>query len=417
MGSTIIEKIIETHSGKDKVQPGEIVWIELDIRSARDFGGPNVVKHLQANYPENEFVNKKNLFFTFDLTVPAKTIAYAKNQHLCRKFAREQNIKLYDVDQGIGSHVLIEEGKIMPGSTVVGTDSHFNIMGAIGAFGQGMGDTDIAFAFRFARTWFEVPESLKVNIVGDIDFDKVEAKDLTLAVIRKLGTLKALGKSVEFYGEAIDKLTLQQRITFASMATEMSAISTFLVPNDDVIQYLSRVSGKPASEIPVVKADSDAKYAEEITIDISKLVPQIACPFQPHNVKDVADVAGTKIDTIFIGSCTNGSFEDIKAAAEILKGKKIHENVSLRITPASHRVYEELLNSGVLKILFDAGALISNPGCGGCAQGHIGLIGEGEIQLSTSNRNFKGKQGPGETYLVGTRVAAASALAGEIAHP
>ncbi|MCD4657174.1 MAG: homoaconitate hydratase family protein, partial [Planctomycetes bacterium] len=337
MGKTIIEKIIANHSSEQNIKSGEIVWMDLDVRSARDFGGPNVVKHLQKHFPDNDFVEKENLYFTFDLTVPAKTIAYANNQHLCRQFARETDIALHDVDRGIGSHVLVEEGKILPGFTVVGTDSHFNIMGAVGAFGQGMGDMDIAYAFRYARTWFEVPQSIKVNIVGSVDFTKVEAKDIVLAVIRKLGTLKALGKSVEFYGEIIDELKLHQRITFASMATEMSAISAFLVPNDDVLTYLSEKSGVAKEQIPVIKADADAQYADEITIDLNNLVPQISVPHEPHNVHDVADVVGRRIDSVFIGSCTNGRIEDFAEAAKILRGKKIHKDVSLKMTPATNQ--------------------------------------------------------------------------------
>ena len=392
MKKTIIEQIIQSHT-QDEAAAGKIVWMDLDIRSARDFGGPNVVKSFEREYGDTAVEDKAKTFFTFDLCVPACSLKYADNQQICREFARKQGIKVFDVDQGIGSHVLIEEGLATAGKTVVGTDSHLNILGAVDCFGQGMGDVDITFAFKTGKTWFEVPETLRVDIQGTIS-SAATAKDLTLYILKRLGTEKAALKAVEFYGEAVKDLSLAGRITLCSMVTEMAGITGF-----------------------IPKAATQAEYADEITIDITGLTSQIAAPSSPENVFDVSALKGTKIDSAFIGSCTNGRTEDLAAAAGILKGKKIKEGIMLKVVPATRRVYQELLDQGIIETLFSSGAVISNPGCGGCAEGHIGLTGRGEVQISTGNRNFAGKQGKGQTYLAGPEVVAASCLAGQIIGP
>ena len=392
MKKTIIEQIIQSHT-QDEAAAGKIVWMDLDIRSARDFGGPNVVKSFEREYGDAAVEDKAKTFFTFDLCVPACSLKYADNQQICREFARKQGIKVFDVDQGIGSHVLIEEGLATAGKTVVGTDSHLNILGAVDCFGQGMGDVDITFAFKTGKTWFEVPETLRVDIQGTIS-SAATAKDLTLYILKRLGTEKAALKAVEFYGEAVKDLSLAGRITLCSMVTEMAGITGF-----------------------IPKAATQAEYADEITIDITGLTSQIAAPSSPENVFDVSALKGTKIDSAFIGSCTNGRTEDLAAAAGILKGKKIKEGIMLKVVPATRRVYQELLDQGIIETLFSSGAVISNPGCGGCAEGHIGLTGRGEVQISTGNRNFAGKQGKGQTYLAGPEVVAASCLAGQIIGP
>ncbi len=405
MPKTLVEKILEAHAGEDVV-PGKIVWIEIDVRSARDFGGANVVKNFKKYYPGQSLDESEKTYFTFDCNVPANTIPYANNQQICRNFAKEHSVKLYDVDAGIGSHVIIEEGMAFPGSTVVGTDSHLNIMGAVGAFGQGMGDQDIAFVFKTGKTWFEVPSSIIVNILGDLP-ENCTAKDLTLAVIKKLGTKSALGKAIEFRGPAIDKLTLAERITLASMATEMGAIIGLIVPNDEILNHFNQSS-------PLLP-DDGAVYDDTICVDITHLKPQIAKPPSPDNVVDVADVAGIEIDSVFIGSCTNGSYQDLSEVAELVKGKKVKEGIFGTIVPATMKIYKRLLNEGHIMTFIDAGFIVSNPGCGGCASGQIGMTGEGQVQISTSNRNFAGKQGAGDTYLASPETAAASAILGKIA--
>jgi len=411
MGSTVVEKIIAAHSGAESVKPGVIVWMTIDVRTARDFGGANVVKRFEKEYPGDKVDDPSKTFFTFDCNAPANTSGYADNQMICRRFAQEQGIKVYDVDSGIGSHIAIEDGLAYPGITYVGTDSHLNILGAVGAFGQGMGDADIAYAFRHGRTWFEVPATMRIAFAG-LPRPPVSAKDVTLKVLREIGSSGALGMAVEFYGSLIDRMKLHSRITLASMATEMGAVTALLPPNEDILRYCRHAAKK--GDIGGVYADPDAAYARELTIDISRLRLQIACPPSPSNVVDVAEVRGRKIDSVFIGSCTGGRFEDFVTAAAILRGNRVAQGVMLRLQPATRQVYGQLIDAGLIKTFYEAGGIFINPGCGGCAQGQVGMTGKGEVQLSTSNRNFAGKQGSGETYLCSAYVAAKSALAGMI---
>lgn len=411
MPKTIIEKIIAAHGGKDP-HPGDIVWMGIDYRSARDFGGANVVGHLNEHYPENPVGDVTKTFFTFDTNAPANTIGYADNQHVCRNFARNYGIRVFDVDRGIGTHVALEEGLVWPGATGVGTDSHFNILGAVGAFGQGMGDQDVAFIFKAGKTWFEVPPTMKVIFKGKMP-DNCTARDLTLKLVGTLGASGALGRCVELGGEAVDKLDLAGRITLASMATETGAISYFIRPSADVLTYCRRRTGK--SDLAPILPDPDAEYVETLEIDVSTLEPLIACPPSPDNVVPVRGVVGKKIDSVFIGSCTNGRIEDIRAVAHVLRGKKIAPGVMMKVVPATREVYRVMLAEGLLGELFEVGAIITGAGCGGCASGQVGMTGKGEVQLSTSNRNFPGKQGAGQTYLCSPVTAALSALRGEIA--
>lgn len=413
MGQTIIEKIIQLHS-KDEAVSGRIVWMDLDIRSARDFGGPNVVKNYEQEYGDSPLADKNKTFFTFDLCAPACSLKYADNQQACRDFARRHGIEVFDVDRGIGSHVLIEEGLARPGSTIVGTDSHMNVLGAVGCFGQGMGDVDIAFAFKTGTTWFEVPESVKVVLIGKPSA-ATDAKDLTLFLGKELGTKKIALRSAEFYGETVKDLGLAGRITLCSMITEMAGIIGFIPEyGAELTGEMKRFSGRAFSP---ASADKDALYADSLKLDVTGLPPQVAVPPSPNSVKSLAEVRGTRIDSGFIGSCTNGRTEDFARAAEILRIRKVKKSVMLKVVPATRRVYEELLKRGILKTLFESGAIVVNPGCGGCAEGHVGLTGKGETQISTGNRNFPGKQGKGRTYLASPAVVAASCVAGEIAGP
>lgn len=413
MGQTVIEKIIHGHT-RDEVEPGKIVWMDLDVRTARDFGGPNVVKNYEREYGQTLVDNPKKTFFTFDLCVPACSLRYADNQQTCREFARSQNIRVFDVDRGIGSHVLIEEGLARPGTTVVGTDSHLNILGAVGCFGQGMGDVDITFAFRTGRTWFEVPKTIKVILKGEVSWP-VTTKDLTLAVLKELGTEKAALKAVEFYGPPAKNLSLSGRITLCSMVTEMAGIIGFIPEFQQA--FLGEI-GEPFSQtFCSLHPDEDAVYADVVEVDVSGLEPQVAAPFWPTNVHDAAELKGIKIDSGFIGSCTNGRLEDLAEAARVLRGRKVKDGVMLKVVPATRRIYGEMLGTGILEDLFRSGAILSNPGCGGCADGHIGLTGKGETQVSTGNRNFEGKQGKGKTYLASPAVVAASCVLGRIASP
>ncbi len=410
-GKTVIEKIFTNHS-KEDISPGKIVWIDLDVVTARDFGGPNVVKNFHKNYEGQSVFDQSKVFFTFDLTVPPKTIQYANNQMICRKFAKEKGVKVFDIDKGIGTHTLIENGLVPSGSIVVGTDSHMNILGAVNSFGQGMGDVDIAFGFRYGRTWFEVPETVKVKIKGNSSYD-YSAKDLVIKALSILRTDKILGKAVEFYGDPIEKLDLPERITFLSMITEMGGIVGFIPFNNNTENEIKKMSGLD-NIVPEIKADGDASYSEIIDLDISDIESMVSAPPYPHNGMKVSDLEKVNVDFGFVGSCTNGRIEDILKVWTILKGKKIKEGVQLSIVPATIEVYKQAFEKGILKDLLDAGAIIANPGCGGCAQGHIGMTGKGEVMVSTGNRNFPGKQGDGFNYLTSPEVVAFSVLNGFI---
>jgi len=333
---------------------------------------------------------------------------------LCRDFAREENVRVFDVDMGIGSHVMIEEGLAYPGATIVGTDSHLNILGAVGALGLGMGDVDIAFAFKTGKTWFEVPESMEIRIEGEIGFP-LSPKDITLAVLKRLGSRGALGKAVHYVGSAVESLDLSGRITLCSMATEMGAVIATITPSKEIVEYCSALTGGKIVEL--LEPDPDAGYVERLTIDVDGLEPLIALPPRPDNVEKVSAVAGRPIDSVFLGSCTNGRFNDFRDAIKTIGNERIADGVMFRTAPATRRVYGEILSGGLLDDFYAAGIIMSNPGCGGCASGQLGMTGAGEGQLSTSNRNFAGKQGAGETYLVSPATAAASAINGVITDP
>lgn len=413
MGRTIIEKIIQAHT-REEAKAGQIVWMDLDIRSARDFGGPNVVKNYEREYGDEPLADSSRTFFTFDLCAPACTLRYADNQQLCRDFAWKHGLRVFDVDRGIGTHVLLEEGLALPNRTVAGTDSHMNILGAVGCFGQGMGDVDMTFAFRTGRTWFEVPETVKIVVKGKME-KSASAKDLTLYLLKELGTRTLALRAAEFYGETVAHLSLAGRLTLCSMITEMAGIIGFIpVAGEVVRKEIEELIGVPFS--PFI-ADEGANYVEVIDIHVEGLPPQTATPPSPAHVKPVAELRGIKVHSGFLGSCTNGRTEDFAEAARVLKGRKVHPKVMLKVVPATRRVYEELLAQGVIQDLFESGAIIVNPGCGGCAEGHVGLTGKGEVQISTGNRNFPGKQGKGQTYLASPAVVAASCIAGEILSP
>lgn len=411
MALTLIEKIIANHSGNTVVKPGEIVDIEIDVRAARDFGGANVVKNILDNGLKVNDATKT--FFTFDCNPTGSDQKYAANQQYCRDYARDNNIKVYDVNAGIGTHLVIEEGIATPGSTVVSTDSHANILGAIGAFGQGMGDQDIAAAWANGKSWFKVPASIKLTLKGKRP-SNVSAKDIVLNLLNKFGANSLLGYSVELYGEEIDKLTLDERITISSMATEMGAIIVLIPPSDAIMKYCEKRSGR---KLEKVLADKDASYEKELELNINEFVPMVSRPGHPEDSINIDDVRNTKIDSAFIGSCTNGRFDDMKITAEILKGKKVAPGVVLKIVPATDEIWNQCLDAGYIKIFKEAGALVSNAGCAGCAAGQVGQNGPGEVTISTGNRNFDGKQGKGKVFLASPAEVAASAVAGFITTP
>ncbi|MCK9219891.1 MAG: aconitase/3-isopropylmalate dehydratase large subunit family protein [Bacteroidales bacterium] len=408
---TIIEKIITAHSNQQSVKPGDIVDVIIDTRAARDFGGANVVKNLIDN--GLTIADSTKTFFTFDCNPGGSDQKYAANQHYCRQFARENNIHVYDVNSGIGTHLAIDHGLVWPGSTFVSTDSHANILGAIGSFGQGMGDQDIAAAWAKGSVWFKVPESVKINLTGKRP-SNLSAKDIVLNLLSIFGANKLLGYAVEIYGEETEKFTLSERMTISSMGTEMGTIIILFPTSSTLLQELKEINGK---QYHMVTADPDAGYKKTFDIDLSSFKIMVAKPGHPHDDTTIESVRNTKIDSGFIGSCTNGRLEDLRIAAAILRNRKVAPGVVLKIVPATDEIWTKAMEEGLVQIFKNAGAMVSNAGCAGCAAGQVGQNGPGEVTISTGNRNFEGKQGKGFVYLASPAVVAASAIAGFITTP
>ena len=407
MGKTIIQKIIEVHS-KTTANIDEIIDVAIDVRVARDFGGANVVKHLEEHHLPVD--DPKHTFFTFDCNPGGCDQKYAENQQICRVFARKHSMKIYDINSGIGTHLAFEEGLVFPGDTFVSTDSHANILGAIGAFGQGMGDIDIAHAFAYGKIWFKVPPSIKIILKG-MPLNTATPKDVVLKMNKELGANGLLGYAAELYGEYVDSLSLDGRVTIASMATEMGGIIILFPTNEKIMEYYRKTFG---ITVKPVHADVDASYERTLEIDISELPPQISRPGHPEDVVSVKEVQGVSVDSGFIGSCTNGRLEDMRAAAAILKDKTVAPGRILKIVPATDTIWNICLKEGLMKIFKDAGALVGSAGCAGCAAGQIGQTGKGEVTISSGNRNFTGKQGKGDIYLASPQTVAASLVAGYI---
>jgi 3-isopropylmalate/(R)-2-methylmalate dehydratase large subunit len=407
MGKTIIQKIFETHS-QSIARVDDIIDINIDVRVARDFGGANVVKHLEEHNLSID--DPKKTFFTFDCNPGGCDQKYAENQQICRVFARKQGIKIFDINSGIGTHLAFEEGLMHPGYTFVSTDSHANILGALGAFGQGMGDIDIAQAFAYGKIWFKVPPTIKIILKG-LPLKTATPKDVVLKMNKELGANGLLGYAAELYGDYVDSLSLDGRVTIASMATEMGGIILLFPTNDKVMEYYKKTFGVTLHPI---HADPDAVYEKTLEINIADLAPQISRPGHPEDVVSVKEVAGLPVDSGFIGSCTNGRLEDMRAAAAVLKDKSVAPGRILKIVPATDTIWNSCLREGLLKIFKDAGALVGSAGCAGCAAGQIGQTGKGEVTISTGNRNFTGKQGKGDIFLASPETVAASLIAGSI---
>jgi 3-isopropylmalate dehydratase small subunit len=392
MGKTIIQKIFENHS-KQEAKVGDIIDIEIDVRVARDFGGANVIKNLEENNLSIDDPSKT--FFTFDCNPGGCDQKYAANQHICRQYARRHGVKVFDIDSGIGTHIVIDEGIAKPGGTIVSTDSHANILGAIGAFGQGMGDKDIAHAWAYGKIWFRVPPTVKIVLNGNPS-KYACAKDVVLKLLEVFGANGLLGFAAEIYGDYADSLSLDGRITIASMATEMGGIIILFPSKNDVL------------------ADPDAVYKKTVEVDIDGLQPMISRPGHPEDVIGVMDVKGTKVDSGFIGSCTNGRMDDMRTVAKILKGRRIAPGRVMKIVPSTDQIWKQCLDEGFIEIFKNAGALVGSAGCAGCAAGQIGQTGYGEIAVSSGNRNYVGKQGRGDIFLASPLTVASSLVAGYI---
>jgi len=410
---TIIEKIFSQNAGTD-AKAGDYVWANMSLVAMRDFGGPNVTQEYEAAFGDTPVFDKNRVAITFDLHIPARNEKVATNQKILRDFAHAQGVRLFDIDTGIGQHIILEHGLAKPGDIIVGTDSHMNLLGAVCTAGFGMGTTDIAGAMYKGKLWFRVPSTIKIVVDGSVP-DRVTAKDIILLVLKKLRTDGALNRAIEFSGTTVDAMTLAERITMASMVTEMSGEVGLFVPNQQTIDFLIARTDK---RVETFSADADAHYEQTFTFAVDDLTPQIACPHSPDNVKNVEDVAGTKVDQVFIGSCTNGRFEDLKLAAEVLKGHPVYSGVRLIIVPATQEVVRQALEAGLYELFLSSGAVITNPGCALCTTGHPGILAPDEVMVSTSNRNFVGKLGKGaHVFLASPATAAATALTGVITDP
>ncbi len=412
----ISEKILARASGRREVSPGEIVEANVDAAMINDITGPLTIEAFRKVGVEKVWDTKK-IVMVLDHQVPADSAEAAKLHKIMREFAREQGI-LYFYDVGFGGichQVMVEKGHVRPGELIVGADSHTCTYGALGAFGTGIGSTEMAAVFATGRIWLKVPETIKFNVAGE--FQRfVGAKDLILNIIGQIGADGAAYKAIEFDGPAIKNMDISDRMTLCNMAVEAGAKTGIINPDRKVIAYIKNRIGNP---IKPLKSDEDAKYEEVIDVDVSPLEPQVACPSSVDNVKAVSEVEGTPIDQAFIGSCTNGRIEDLRLAAKIVRGKKIKEGVRFIVAPASCEIYLQALKEGLLEMLAKAGACICNPTCGACFGGHMGLLADNETCISSSNRNFIGRMGSpkAKIFLASPATVAASTLKGVITDP
>ena len=423
--TTIAEKILARASGKGEVEAGEIVMADIDIAMIHDLTGPLAVESFNKIGTEKVWDSSK-IVIPFDHQVPADSLDSANNHIFMRNFVKEQNIEhFYDVNEGVCHQVLPEKGHVLPGTLIVGADSHTCTYGAFGAFATGIGSTDMAMVLSTGQLWFKVPETIQFNINGSLK-ENVSAKDVILHIIGQVGADGSTYKSCEFIGETVSDMSMSDRMVLSNMAIEMGGKTGLMEPDAKTYDYLKdRVSGENKSRLKAfieksnLKTSPDSASLETVDIDVNNLEPQIACPHNVDNVKPASELGDVELDQVFIGSCTNGRIEDLRDAAKILKGNKIANGLRMLVIPASRETYLKALDEGLLKIFVEAGALISQPCCGPCLGGHTGLIGPGEVSLSTSNRNFKGRQGSpeGEVYLSSAKVAATSAIEGRIAVP
>ena len=415
MAMTMAEKILAKASGNKESEAGEIIMANIDVAMTHDLTGPLSVESFEKIGVEKVWDPEK-IVIVFDHQVPADSLDAANNHMIMRKFVKEQGIQnFYDVREGVCHQVLPEKGHVVPGEVVVGTDSHTCTHGALGSFATGIGSTDMAMVFATGKLWFKVPETIKFDITGKLQ-DNVFAKDVVLDIIGKMGADGATYKACEFGGETTKEMSISDRMVLCNMAIEMGGKTGLVEPDKKTLKY---IEGRTSKSYEIMKTDKNAASLETIPINVNELEPQIACPHNVDNVKPVSEVEGTHIDQIFLGSCTNGRLSDLRTAARIMKGKDVSKNVRMLVIPASREVYTKAMDEGLLRTFVDSGALVCNPCCGPCLGGHIGLVGPGEVSLSTSNRNFKGRQGSpdAEVYLSSAAVAAASAITGKITDP
>jgi len=412
---TLAEKILAAHSDKKKVTPGQFINVRVDLILANDITAPIAITEFHRIGVKRVFDPKKVVMVP-DHFVPNKDIASAEQAKQMREFAHEQEILYFEVGQMGIEHVLLpEQGLVLPGEVVIGADSHTCTYGALGAFATGMGSTDIAAAMATGDIWMKVPPTIKLIYHGPSG-RWVSGKDLILYTIGQIGVDGALYSVMEFAGEAIDSLSMDSRFTMANMAIEAGAKAGIFQVDSRTLDYVKSRAKRPYT---VYEPDEDAEYSQVIEYDVSAIEPQVALPHSPANTKPVSQVGDIEINQAVIGSCTNGRLEDLRTAAQILKGRKVHPEVRCIIIPGSQQVYLDALLEGLIETFIKAGAAVSTPTCGPCLGGHMGVLAAGERCISTTNRNFVGRMGSpkSEVYLANPAVAAASAIAGRIASP
>ncbi len=411
----ITEKILAKASGKQAVHPGDIVDANVDMIMVHDLTGPLAVEAFKKIGTPKVWNNKK-VVVILDHQVPAESVKAAELHKTMRQFAKDQNLTFYDVGRGgICHQVMPEKGHVVPGSVIVGADSHTCTYGAFGAFATGIGSTEAAAVMATGRIWFKVPSTIKVNVKGN--FQKYTTpKDLILAIIGKLSVDGAIYKAAEFTGPTIKDMSIAGRMTLCNMAVEMGAKNGIIEADETTRQFLE---GRVTAPYETLKSDKDAQYERTIELDVSKMEPQIACPSSVDNVKPVSEVGDVPIEQAFIGSCTNGRIEDLRLAAQVLKGRRIKDGVRALVIPASQEVWQQADKEGLMQIFTDAGAIVCGSACGPCLGGHIGLLAAGESCVSTSNRNFIGRMGSTQAsvYLASPATVAASAVTGKITSP
>jgi len=416
MGMTITEKILAEHAGKSYVEAGEIVYCKVDLALANDITAPLAIESFYQMGAKRVFDPDKVVLVPDHFT-PNKDIQSAQQCKLMRQFAKEQGIKLYfEVGRmGIEHALLPELGLVKPGDLIIGADSHTCTYGALGAFSTGVGSTDLAACWATGEIWLRVPESMKFIFYGKPQ-RWVGGKDLILFVISQIGTEGARYKAMEFEGETLRYLSMDHRLTITNMVVEAGAKNGIMIPDDLTVKYFRE---KGIENIRILKSDPDARYSDVFEFDVSKIEPLVACPPSPANVKPAKELSHIEIDQVVIGSCTNGRIDDLRIAAQILKGKKVAPWVRLIVIPATQGVYLQALKEGLIEIFLEAGGAVSTPTCGPCLGGHMGVLAEGERALATTNRNFVGRMGhpKSEVYLSNPAVAAASAILGRIADP
>jgi 3-isopropylmalate/(R)-2-methylmalate dehydratase large subunit len=413
---TITQKILAAHTGKDYVEPGELIMARVDIALGNDITAPLAIKDFHKVGAQRVY-DRSRVVLVCDHFAPNKDIPSAIHCQQLRQFAQEQDLRYFyeGGEMGVEHALLPEQGIVGPGDVVIGADSHTCTYGALGAFATGVGSTDLAAVMVLGECWFKVPESARFIYQGQLG-SWVTGKDLILYTIGDIGVDGARALAMEFTGEAIKGLPMADRFTMANMAVEAGAKNGIMAPDDVTLKY---VQGRALRPYTLYESDPGASYRFEKTYDVSALEPQVACPPSPGNVVPVSRVEDVPIDQAVIGSCTNGRLEDLQRAAEVLKGRRVAKGVRLIVIPATPLVYRQAMDQGLMAVFMDAGAVISPPTCGPCLGGHMGILAPGETAIATTNRNFVGRMGhtKSKVYLANPAVAAASAVAGHICHP